>query len=70
MMYDQYAEEYGPAMDQQTAMKSCRLEAHDHSYEAINGESVFQATLTMTNEFAEAHVLAFVATASHSEYES
>ncbi|KAJ7113767.1 hypothetical protein C8R44DRAFT_228585 [Mycena epipterygia] len=36
----------------------------------INGESVFSAALTVTNEFAEARVLAFVATNSHSEFKS
>jgi hypothetical protein len=48
----------------------------DHSYKTtqqimkVNGESVFQATLTLTNEFSEACVMAFVPTSSHSEFES
>lgn len=36
----------------------------------VNGESVFTATLTITNEFGEIRVLAFVATKSHSAFES
>jgi hypothetical protein len=46
-------------MDQQAAMKGAKLAAVDHSYKTtkqimkINSESVFAATLTMTNEFGE-----------------
>jgi hypothetical protein len=75
-MYNLYIERYGAAMDQQAAMKSLRLGAIDHHYKTtkqimkINGESVFAATLTLTNEFGEARVLAFVATSSHTEFES
>ncbi|KAJ6513462.1 hypothetical protein C8R45DRAFT_1088486 [Mycena sanguinolenta] len=63
-------------MDQQAAMKSLRLGAIDHHYKTtkqimkINGESVFAATLTLTNEFGEARVLAFVATSSHADFET
>src|SRR3954454_20321138 len=35
-----------------------------------NGETVFSATLTVTNEFGEVRVLAFVATKSHAQFES
>ncbi|KAJ7754059.1 hypothetical protein B0H16DRAFT_1833181 [Mycena metata] len=76
MMYNQYIEEHGAAMDQQTNMKSMRLGQLDHGYKVpkqimkINGESVFAATLTVTNEWGEARILVFVATSSHSEYES
>ncbi|KAJ7351607.1 hypothetical protein DFH08DRAFT_935178 [Mycena albidolilacea] len=76
MMYDVYIEEHGAAMDQQAAMKSLRLGAIDHHYKTtkqimkINGESVFAATLTLTNEFGEARVLAFAATSAHNEFES
>jgi hypothetical protein len=76
MMYDVYIEEHGAAMDQQAAMKSLRLGAIDHHYKTtkqimkINGESVFAATLTLTNEYGEARVLAFVATSAHTEFES
>jgi len=35
-----------------------------------NGKTVFSATLTVTNEFGEIRVLAFVATKSHAQFES
>jgi len=35
-----------------------------------NGETVFSATLTVTNEFGEVRILAFVATKSHAQFES
>ncbi|KAJ7744414.1 hypothetical protein B0H16DRAFT_1422543 [Mycena metata] len=76
MMYDEYIEEHGAAMDQQAAMKDGRILAQDHSYKTtkqfikINGESVFSATLTVTNDLGEIRVLAFVATSSHSEFEA
>ncbi|KAJ7448443.1 hypothetical protein B0H11DRAFT_1744154, partial [Mycena galericulata] len=76
MMYNVYIEKHGAEMDQQAAMKSLRLGGIDHHYKTtkqimkINGESVFAATLTLTNEFGEARVLAFVATSSHAEFES
>jgi hypothetical protein len=75
MMYDTYIEQHGAAMDQQAAVKSLRLGAVDYHYKTtkqimkINGESVFAATLTLTNECGEARVLAFVATSSHTEFE-
>ncbi|KAJ6568492.1 hypothetical protein B0H19DRAFT_938738 [Mycena capillaripes] len=76
MMYNTYIEEHGPAMDQQAAMKSLRIGAMDHHYKTtkqimkINGESMFSATITLTNEHGEARLLAFVATSSHAEFES
>jgi hypothetical protein len=36
----------------------------------VNGETVFSATLTVTNEFGEIRILAFVATKSHAQFES
>jgi hypothetical protein len=36
----------------------------------LNSEAVFPAALTVTNEFGEIRVLAFVATKSHSQFES
>jgi hypothetical protein len=35
-----------------------------------NGETVFSATLTVTNEFGEVRILAFVAIKSHVQFES
>ena len=35
-----------------------------------NEETVFSATLTVTNEFGEVRILAFVATKSHAQFES
>ena len=35
-----------------------------------NGETVFSATLTVTNKFGEVRILAFVATKSHAQFES
>ncbi|KAJ7729455.1 hypothetical protein B0H16DRAFT_1775887 [Mycena metata] len=75
MMYDEYIEEHGAAMDQQAAMKDGRILAQDHSYKTtkqlmkINRESVFSATLTVTNDLGEVRILVFVATSSHSEFE-
>jgi len=36
----------------------------------VNGETVFTATLTVTNEYGDVRVLAYVATKSHAQYES
>jgi hypothetical protein len=36
----------------------------------VNGETVFSATLTVTNQIGQIRVLAFVATKSHTEFES
>ncbi|KAJ6605573.1 ribonuclease H-like domain-containing protein, partial [Mycena vulgaris] len=75
MMYDQYIEEHSTAMDQQSSFKSLTAGVMDHTYKTtkqilkINAESVFAATITVTNEFGEARVLAFVATSSHTEFE-
>ena len=36
----------------------------------VNGETVFTATLTVTNEYGDVQVLAYVATKSHAQFES
>ncbi|KAJ6535246.1 ribonuclease H-like domain-containing protein [Mycena vulgaris] len=75
-MYDQYVEEHSTAMDQQSSFKSLTAGGMDHTYKTtkqilkINAESVFAPTITVTNEFGEARVLAFVATSSHTEFKS
>src|SRR5437868_2422034 len=57
-------------------MCSGEICAIDHSHKItkqivkVNGETVFSATLTVTNEFGEVRVLAFVATKSHAQFES
>src|SRR6266516_4809571 len=75
-MYDKIIEDNGTQIDQKTAMCSGEICAIDHSHKItkqivkINGETVFSATLTVTNEFSEVQVLAFVATKSHAQFES
>src|SRR5436190_23799881 len=59
-----------------TAMCSAQICALDHSHKItkqivkLNGETVFSATLTVTNEFGEVRILAFVATKAHAQFES
>jgi hypothetical protein len=75
-MYDNLIEEHGQEMDQKTAMCTAEICTMDHSHKItkqivkINGETVFSATLTVTNEFGEICILAFVATKSHAQFES
>ncbi len=75
-MYDKLIEDHGTQIDQKTAMCSGEICAIDHSHKItkqivkVNGETVFSATLTVTNEFGEVRVLAFVATKSHAQFES
>src|SRR2546421_8768622 len=75
-MYDKPIEEHGTQIDQKTAMCSGEICAIDHSHKItkqivkFNGETVFSATLTVTNEFGEVRILAFVATKSHAQFES
>jgi len=75
-MYDKLIETHGTQIDQKTAMCSGEICAIDHSHKItkqivkLNGETVFSATLTVTNEFGEVRILAFVATKSHAQFES
>ncbi len=75
-MYDKLIEDHGMQIDQKTAMCSGEICAIDHIHKItkqivkVNGETVFSATLTVTNEFGEVRVLAFVATKSHAQFES
>ncbi|KAJ7664273.1 hypothetical protein B0H17DRAFT_952109, partial [Mycena rosella] len=75
-MYDLYIELHRAAMDQQAAQKDLELGAMDHSFKTtkqimkVNGEAVFAATLTVTNQHGEVRVMAFVATTSHEEFKS
>ncbi len=75
-IYDKIIEDHGTQIDQKTAMLSGEICAIDHSHKItkqivkVNGETVFSATLTVTNEFGEVRILAFVATKSHAQFES
>jgi len=75
-MYDKMIEDHGTQIDQKTAMCSAEICAIDHSHKItkqivkFNGETVFSAALTVTNEFGEVRVLAYVATKSHAQFES
>ncbi len=58
-MYDKIIEDHGTQIDQKTAMCTGEICAIDHSHKItkqivkLNGETVFSATLTVTNEFGE-----------------
>ena len=75
-IYGKIIEDHGIQIDQKTAMCSGEICAIDHSHKItkqivkVNGETVFSATLTVTNEFGEVWILAFVATKSHAQFES
>ena len=74
-MYDQYIESISEKLDQKAAMCSGEICAIDHSHKItkqimkVEGESVFTAAATVTNEAGEARILAFVATKAHSQIE-
>ncbi len=75
-LYDKMIEDHGEQIDQKAAMCTGEICAIDHSHKItkqivkLNGETVFSATLTVTNEFGEVRVLAFVATKAHAQFES
>ncbi|KAF7971123.1 hypothetical protein HWV62_21994, partial [Athelia sp. TMB] len=75
-IYDDFIEEHKAQIDQKCAMGSAEICSIDHSHKItkqiakVNGEPVFTAALTVTNEYGEIRVLAFVATKAHSEFEA
>lgn len=75
-MYDSYIKKIQDKLDQKAAMLDARVCALDHSHKItkqvmkVDGESIFCAALTVTNDVGEARVVAFVATKSHAQFES
>ncbi|KAJ6460535.1 hypothetical protein C8R45DRAFT_1179980 [Mycena sanguinolenta] len=74
-VFDKFVEEHGHEYDQHTALLSAYIAAIDHSFKLakhiakINGEQIFIALLTVTNELGEIRICNLVATKSHSQFE-
>ncbi|EKM75412.1 hypothetical protein AGABI1DRAFT_9421, partial [Agaricus bisporus var. burnettii JB137-S8] len=74
-MYDSYIESHRNEFNQHMSMLTGEICAIDHSHKVtkqvarIEGEQVFTALLTVTNEKGEIRVCNFVATKSHSQFE-
>ncbi|KAJ6494329.1 hypothetical protein C8R45DRAFT_793580, partial [Mycena sanguinolenta] len=74
-LFDKFIEEHGHEDDQHTALLSAYIAAIDHSFKLakhiakINGDQIFIALLTVTNELGEIRICNLVATKSHSQFE-
>ncbi|EDR06014.1 uncharacterized protein LACBIDRAFT_302278 [Laccaria bicolor S238N-H82] len=74
-MYDCYIEEHKSKFNQHTAMLSAEICALDHSHKItkhitkVNGEEVFTALLTVTNQLGKIRSCNLVATKSHAQFE-
>ncbi|KAJ7213648.1 hypothetical protein B0H12DRAFT_1275445, partial [Mycena haematopus] len=74
-LFDKFIESHGPDFDQAISLLSALICAIDHSFKLakhiakVNGEQVFIALLTITNEKGEIRVCNLVATKSHSQFE-
>ncbi|KAF5326444.1 hypothetical protein D9611_000570 [Ephemerocybe angulata] len=74
-VYDRYIEQHGHHFDQHTSLLSAEVNALDHSHKftkyliRVNGEKVFTALLTVTNERGEIRLCCLVATKAHSQFE-
>ncbi|KAF7762010.1 hypothetical protein Agabi119p4_10002 [Agaricus bisporus var. burnettii] len=75
-MYDTYIEGHQHNFNQHMAMLTGEVCAIDHSHKVtkqiarVDGEQVFTALLTVTNEKGEIRICNFVATKSHSQFET
>ncbi|XP_006455795.1 hypothetical protein AGABI2DRAFT_76455, partial [Agaricus bisporus var. bisporus H97] len=75
-VYDTYIEGYQHDFNQHMAMLTGKICAIDHSHKVtkqiarVDGEQVFTALLTVTNEKGEIRICNFVATKSHSQFET
>ncbi|KAJ7890219.1 ribonuclease H-like domain-containing protein [Mycena leptocephala] len=74
-LFDTFMEHHGHNFDQAMSMLSGFVNGVDHSFKVakhiakVNGEQVFIALLTVTNEKGEIRVCNLVATKSHSQFE-
>ncbi|KAJ7689413.1 hypothetical protein B0H17DRAFT_907426, partial [Mycena rosella] len=68
-LFDAFIERHGFDFDQAISLLSASICAIDHSFKAMNGEQIFIALLTVTNENGEIRVCNLVATKSHSQFE-
>ncbi|EKM78169.1 hypothetical protein AGABI1DRAFT_101427 [Agaricus bisporus var. burnettii JB137-S8] len=75
-MYDNFIEEHQHDFNQHMSMLTGEICAIDHSHKVtkhiarVNREQIFTVLLTVTNEKGEIRVCNFVATKSHSQYET
>ncbi|KAJ7242859.1 hypothetical protein B0H12DRAFT_1023451, partial [Mycena haematopus] len=74
-LFDKFVMEHSHEYDQHTALLSAYISAIDHSFKLakhiakVNGEQIFIALLTVTNERGEIRICNLVATKSHSQFE-
>ncbi|KAF8174195.1 hypothetical protein K438DRAFT_2050037 [Mycena galopus ATCC 62051] len=74
-LFDTFMDCRGPCLDQAMSMLSGYINGIDHSFKLakhiakVNGEQIFVALLTVTNERGEIRVCNLVATKSHSQFE-
>ncbi|KAJ7865844.1 hypothetical protein B0H13DRAFT_1636894 [Mycena leptocephala] len=76
-LFDKFIGLHGPDFDQAMSLFPALINAIDHSFKAclakhitkVNGEQVFIAPLTVTNENGEIRVCNLVSTKSHSQFE-
>ncbi|KAJ7165396.1 hypothetical protein C8R46DRAFT_900488 [Mycena filopes] len=74
-LFDKFMEYHGHDLDQAMSMLSGYINAIDHSFKLakhiakVNGEQIFIALLTVTNQKGEIRVCSLVATKSHSQFE-
>ncbi|CAK5266047.1 unnamed protein product [Mycena citricolor] len=74
-LYDRFVELHGPDYNQAISLLRGYLCAIDHSFKLakhiarVNGEQIFIALLTVTNELGEIRVCNLVATKAHSQFE-
>ncbi|CAK5267877.1 unnamed protein product, partial [Mycena citricolor] len=74
-LFDRFIEHHGPDFNQAISLLTGWLCAIDHSFKLakhiakVNGEQIFIALLTVTNELGEIRVCNLVATKSHTQFE-
>ncbi|KAJ7158821.1 hypothetical protein C8R46DRAFT_1224735 [Mycena filopes] len=74
-LFDKFVEQHAHELDQHTSQLSLDIGQIDHSFKfakhiaKVNGEQIFIALLTVTNEKGEIRICNLVATKSHSQFE-